>query len=183
MKKNTKKTQTVEATIVNVAKPVRRATKATVLTREIATAKITCPECGGVNGRERANQPCDFCGFFLQVRLNPDHSRYIRGLDATASGRDTYDIGDETADELRGLTVSEVTEATSKALAQMPIEIALSTKIARQFKKSGYSWNEEGIEEWIEARYDGRNPGMVRMNCGNILRAASKRAKIASETI
>ena len=161
---------------IQTAKPTRRSTTATVLTREVHERKLTCPECGGTNGLHRLNQPCDWCSFTLRVQLFPDHSRYCRGLGVTASGRDTYDIGDATADDLRGLTVSEVIEATAKALAQQPIEIGLSVKLGRQFKAAGFGWNEAGIEDWLEARYEGRNVGMIRMNCGNILRNSTKRA-------
>lgn len=164
-----------QTTSTNSSRPARKATSASILTREIHKRHLTCPECGGRNGLHRLNQPCDFCGFTLATRLFPDHSRYVKGLGVTASGRDTYDIGDETADTLREMAVEEVVEATAKALAQMPIEIGLSVKIKRQFDKSGHAWTAEGIENWLNERYEGRNNGMIRMNCGNILRNASKR--------
>lgn len=157
------------------SKPARKTTTATILTREIHTRHLTCPECGGKNGLHRLNQPCDFCGFTLATRLFPDHSRYVKGLGVTASGRDTYDIGDATADSLREMAPEEVVEATAKALAQKPIEIGLSVKLKRQFDKVGYKWNAKGIEKWLSERYEGRNNGMIRMNCGNILRASEKR--------
>jgi len=158
------------------AKPTRRSTTATILTRDVHERHLTCPECGGKNGLHRLNQPCDWCGFTLSVRMFPDHSRYVRGLAVTASGRDTYDIADATADSLRGMGAGEVVDATAAALAQMPIEIGLSVKLGRQFKAAGFGWTEEGIGSWLDARYEGRNPGMIRMNCGNILRNSSKRA-------
>jgi hypothetical protein len=173
MKKTTINT-TTQAT--NAARPARKSTTASVLTREIHTQKLTCPECKGVNGLHRLNQPCDFCGFVLSVRLFPDFSHYVRGLDTTASGRDTFDIADATADDLRGLNEREVVEATARALAQLPITVGLSTKLGWQFKAAGFAWSQDGIENWLDARYEGRNPGMVRMNCGNILRAAGKRS-------
>ena len=163
------------------AKPARTARianfTATALTKDCTnkSSHLTCPECGGINGVERLNQPCDFCGLTLKTRLFPDHERYIRGLDVTASGRDTYDIGDLTADTLRGMDEDDVVRTTAKALAGETIEIALSVKIGRQFKKAGYSWSTNGIKAWLSARYEGRNPGMVRMNCGNLLRGAVKR--------
>lgn len=163
----------------------KKTTTAKVLTRDITpkTKHLTCPECGGVNGVERLNQSCDFCGFILKVRLFPDHERYVRGLDVTASGRDTYDINDETAQDLRGLDETEVLRTTAKALAQMPIEIGLSVKLGRQYKKTGASWEWVAIQNWLFERYEGRNPGMVRMNCGNILRNATKRQQAATEGI
>lgn len=174
MKKQISNIQTTSNT--TAAKPARKQTTASILTKEIHSRKLRCPECGGINGLHRLNQPCDFCGFTLRVQLFPDHSHYVRGLAATASGRDSYDIADSTADDLRGLNDREVVEATARALAQMPIETGLSVKLGRQFKAAGFAWTAEGIENWLDARYEGRNPGMVRMNCGNVLRAASKRA-------
>jgi len=160
-----------------------RTTTANTLTRDLTdkSKHLTCPDCGGVNGVERLNQPCDFCGFVLKVRLFPDHSRYVRGLDVTASGRDTYDIADATADTLRGLDEAEVLRTVAKALAQMPIEHGLSVKLGRQFKKQAGDWGWVSIQNWLFERYEGRNPGMVRMNCGNILRSAAKRARLAAE--
>lgn len=168
------------------AKPARTARisnfTGTALTKECTTKALhlECPECGGINGVDKLNQPCDFCGLTLKTRLFPDHERYVRGLDVTASGRETYDIGDLTADTLRGMDEEEVVSATAKALAQETIEIGLSVKIGRQFKKAGYTWTTNGIKAWLAARYEGRNPGMVRMNCGNILRGAAKRADVAT---
>jgi len=160
-------------------------TTATALTRDLTdkSKHLVCPDCGGVNGVERLNQPCDFCGFMLKVRLFPDHERYVRGLDVTASGRDTYDIADETADTLRGLSEAEVLSTTAKELAGMTIEIGLSVKMSRQFKKSKYDWTPVGIQNWLFERYDGRNPGMVRMNCGNLLRSANKRSMQEAEGV
>lgn len=178
MAKQTKKTQAqIEAEAkLAAAKPVRKPTATVVLTREVHATKITCPECGGKNGLHRLNQPCDFCGFRLRVHLFPKLDRYVKGLDVTKSGRDTLDIADETADKLRGLAEGEVVHETALALAQMPIEIGLSTKLGKQFKAAGFAWTTEGIEDWLLARYEGRNPGMVRMNCGNIMRAATNRS-------
>jgi ribosomal protein L37E len=160
----------------NASKPVRKTGKATVMTRDMNTErKIKCPECGGMNGMVRLNQTCDHCGFMLSVRLFPDHEHYVRGLGVTTSGRDTYDIGDSTADDLRGLTVDLVIEKTAALLAGMDITEGLSVKLNKQFKKSGYNWSSTSIAQWLSDRYEGRNDGMVRMNCGNILRAARKR--------
>jgi hypothetical protein len=160
------------------AAPRRHVASTTILTRENSDRLILCPECGGKNGLERLNQPCDFCGFMLMVRLFPDHSRYVRGLGVTKSGRDTYDIGDSVADGLRELSVPNVLTETAKALAQHPIEIGLSVKIGRQFKAAGFSWTKTGIRTWLKKRYEDRNPGMIRMNCGNILRGATKRSDV-----
>lgn len=161
---------------MTTAKTTTATVSSNVLSRDLNLPKITCPDCGGKNGSHRLNQKCDWCGFFLNVRLFPDHSRYVRGLATTASGRDTYDVADETADQLRGLGVDEVLDVTSKALASLPIEVALSVKMKRQFTKSNYEWTSEGVRDWLREKYQDRNPGMIRMNCGNVLRAASKRS-------
>jgi ribosomal protein L37E len=161
---------------MNVAKPIRRKNTTTVMTRDINTLrKIKCPECGGHNGLARMNQPCDHCGFMLSVKLFPNHDNYIKGLGVTVSGRDTYDIGDDTADVLRGLSEDMVINYVASALAQLPIDIGLSKKVGKQFANSGYDWNTTGIQQWLSDRNEGRNPGMLRMNCGNILRNAKKR--------
>jgi ribosomal protein L37E len=173
--KTTKSVAIVEVKAINT-KPIRKATATVVLTREIHPTKITCPECGGKNGLHRLNQKCDFCGFMLRVHLFPNMERYIKGLGVTKSGRDTLDIADETADRLRGLAEYEVVTETANALAQLSIEIGLSLKLGKQFKATGFTWDADGIHSWLDSRYEGRNPGMVRMNCGNILRAAGKRA-------
>jgi hypothetical protein len=90
------------------------------------------------------------------VRLHPDHARYVRGLASTASGRDSYDIADEVANSLRTKTVDEVFEA-----------------VADQLTKLG----EPATKASLAARWEGRNPGMQRMNAGNVLRGAIRRAQ------
>lgn len=94
------------------------------------------------------------------VRLNPDHNRYVRGLASTASGRDSYDIADEVANSLRAKTIDEVFEA-----------------VADQLTKLG----EATAPEALKARWEGKNPGMQRMNAGNVLRGAIRRAKRKAE--
>jgi hypothetical protein len=94
------------------------------------------------------------------VRLTPNHDRYVRGLASTASGRDSYDIADKVADSLRAKTIDEVFEA-----------------VADQMTKLG----EPTSTKDLKGRWAGRNPGMQRMNAGNVLRGAIRRAKRKSE--
>ena len=90
------------------------------------------------------------------VRLTPDHNRYVRGLASTASGRDSYDIADQVADSLRTKSVDEVFEAVADQL----------TKLGEPTTKAA-----------LASRWEGRNPGMQRMNAGNVLRGAIRRAQ------
>lgn len=82
--------------------------------------------------------------------VKPDLSRYIRHSDVrTGSGRQAVDIGDETADALRGLSLDEVYEKVCSTL---------------------------GLDESdTRAAYAHLNPGMQRMNLGNRLRAFYKK--------
>jgi len=94
------------------------------------------------------------------VRLTPDHSRYVRGLASTASGRDSYDIADKVADSLRAHTIDEVFEMVAKQM----------TKLGEPTTKTD-----------LKGRWSKLNPGMQRMNAGNVLRGAARRAKRKSE--
>jgi len=94
------------------------------------------------------------------VRLTPDHNRYVRGLASTASGRDSYDIADEVANGLRAKTVDEVFEAVADQL----------TKLGEPTTKAA-----------LAKRWEGRNPGMQRMNAGNVLRGAIRRGQRKAE--
>jgi hypothetical protein len=42
-------------------------------------------------------------------------------------------------------------------------------------KAVGAAWNFEVIRSFLNNRYVGRNNGMIRMNCGNIIRAMRNR--------
>lgn len=78
---------------------------------------------------------------------------YVKGLGRTASGKPTLDTADEVADRLRGLTAAEVASYTTKTIAKIT-----------------------GEQIDFGAKYAHLNPGQVRMNCGNRLRAALKNA-------
>jgi len=101
------------------------------------------------------------------VRLKPDHSRYIRGLGETASGRSTYDIDDFVAREMR--SVSKDQDAQYELAANYLSEED-GTKTQEEFKAE------------LEARYAKLNMGMVRMNLGNKIRGVlNRKAKAAEE--
>lgn len=74
---------------------------------------------------------------------------YVRGLGRTASGKPTLDVADQVADMLRGLTVEEVAKLTKTKLKALT-----------------------GEDFDPIAKYGHLNPGQIRMNCGNRLRAA-----------
>ncbi len=85
------------------------------------------------------------------TRLFPDLDRYERY--ENEQGRVTMDIGDEAADELRDC------ETPGDCFAVLKAHGVLTGKALTEKK----------------AKYANLNPGMVRMNCGNILRAFIKR--------
>lgn len=87
--------------------------------------------------------------------VKPDLNRYKVSEIKTASGRKAIDIGDDVATRLRGLDLAEVYEVAAE--------------------ETGYSTSN------LETRYRHLNPGMQRMNLGNLIRGArSKRAKSAA---
>jgi hypothetical protein len=79
-----------------------------------------------------------------KVALRPDRSRYTVGAAETATGRKTIDIGDATAELLRGKALYEIYRLAAAKL-------------------------DEG-EDGLRARYQHLNLGMQRMNLGNRLR-------------
>lgn len=113
---------------------------------------------------------CPNCGVWHHVRLHPDMERYVKGMDATASGRDTVDINDEVATELRGLRLEDLYFHVCDKLMELDEKARFSKAMARDFVKS-----ENTCSTYLENRYGHLNPGMQRMNLGNLLRGAYKR--------
>jgi len=142
--------------------------------------EVFCPECEHVWTPKRLNLSiqCPKCGAWVKVRIKADLSHYFRGLGVTPSGHDTLDIGDGTADLLRGLTAAEAIDVTAVELVRLGIE-TMSKSFVKAFRKAivGGSWCENNLRFFLTQRYADRNNGMVRMNCGNILRAAQIRAE------
>ena len=142
--------------------------------------EVFCPECEHVwtPKRLKLSIQCPKCGAWVKVRIKADLTHYIRGLGVTPSGHDTLDIGDGTADILRGLTAAEAIDVTAAELVRLGIE-TMSKSFRKAFAKAivGGSWCENNLRFFLTQRYSGRNNGMVRMNCGNILRAAQIRAE------
>jgi predicted RNA-binding Zn-ribbon protein involved in translation (DUF1610 family) len=141
--------------------------------------EVFCPECEHVwtPKRLKLSIQCPKCGAWVKVRIKADLTHYIRGLGVTPSGHDTLDIGDGTADILRGLTAAEAIDVTAVELVRLGIE-TMSKSFVKAFRKAivGGSWCENNLRFFLSRRYENRNNGMVRMNCGNILRAAQIRA-------
>lgn len=109
------------------------------------------------------------------VKIRADLSHYIRGLSTTPSGHDTLDIGDATADKLRGLTTEDIINVTAAELYTCG-EKAMSKLFRKDFKKlAGGVWDLDTIASYLSAKYFDRNNGMVRMNCGNLIRSAYNR--------
>lgn len=141
--------------------------------------EVFCPECEHtwIPKRLKLSIQCPKCGAWVKVRIKADLTHYIRGLGVTPSGHDTLDIGDGTADILRGLTAAEAIDVTAVELVRLGIE-TMSKSFVKAFRKAivGGSWCENNLRFFLTQRYADRNNGMVRMNCGNILRAAQIRA-------
>lgn len=75
-------------------------------------------------------------------------AHYVKGEGRTTSGKATFDIADRVADELRGLDVESLFKVAHAKL--------------------------EGFD--ARAKYGHLNPGQIRMNIGNRLRAAYRKA-------
>lgn len=152
-------------------------TPATLDNTPIAEAtRTSCPKCGYVIDTSKSSVSihrgarCPECGKWFLVRLRPDKSRYVRGLGTTANGNDTLDIGDETADLLRGINIDEAYEVVADRLEQYGRECA-STGFIKKFGKDT-PWESYNIHAFLHNKYWDKNVGMQRMNLGNILRAA-----------
>jgi hypothetical protein len=93
------------------------------------------------------------------ITAGADLSKYTRHADIkTASGRPTYDIGDKTAEVLRGKDLDAVYEVTVKTIAKLTGEKGLT------------------VDE-LKTKYSKLNPGQQRMNLGNRLRAAFRNSE------
>jgi len=120
----------------------------------------------------RFNRKCPDCKAWLNVRLNPNHENYVKGLNVTVNGNDTYDINDLTAVALRGMDIKDAyIKAAELMMIEIPRESWFSPKMDREYRKSGKS-----LAEFLSSRWSERNLGMQRMNLGNVLRAAFNRA-------
>lgn len=108
------------------------------------------------------------------VRLHPDLDRYVRGLGQAPSGADTLDIADATADMLRGLDLPALYTVVSEELERLGKKNA-SRGFIKAFGKET-PWEADNLHAFLQDRYADRNNGMQRMNLGNVLRAAQKRA-------
>lgn len=82
--------------------------------------------------------------------IRADLSRYVVSDVKTASGRKAIDIGDDVASRLRGADLTDVYRAAAEATGQ-PMAA-------------------------LHRKYDHLNPGMQRMNLGNLIRGAQSKA-------
>lgn len=113
---------------------------------------------------------CPECGAWHHVRLKPDMERYVKGLAATASGRDTVDINDEVASALRGMDLDSLYNYVCVELEKYEPAARFSKAMGAAFKSAGITCG-----AFLQIRYENLNPGMQRMNLGNLLRGAIKR--------
>lgn len=87
--------------------------------------------------------------------VNPDLSRYEVSEVKTASGRKAIDIADPVAKQLRGLDLGDTYRAASEATGESMAA--------------------------LHRKYDHLNPGMQRMNLGNLIRGAASKAAREAE--
>lgn len=87
--------------------------------------------------------------------VNPDLTRYTVSEVKTASGRKAIDVNDGVAAQLRGLDLSDVYRTASEATGE---------------SMAG-----------LKRRYEHLNPGMQRMNLGNLIRGAASKAAREAE--
>ena len=136
--------------------------------------EVSCPACKHIFETNRSqNICCPKCKAWFLIKLHSDRERYIRGLDTTASGNDTYDIDDDIADMLRGLPIEDVFSVAATFLYGLGVN-CMSKPWKREFGDS--PWEIENIAEAISASQIGKNLGMQRMNVGNLCRNAQRRA-------
>lgn len=138
----------------------------------------SCPLCGaeaaqqtpnGHNTSSPVSNFCNSCGrawslktgrevkVLGPVRLHPDLTHYVKHTVKTVTGRSCLDIDDQVAFALRGLNVDDCYRQTSRYL----IAMGVTPTAKRPTTMSG-----------LRAKYGHLNPGMQRMNLGNILRGA-----------
>lgn len=146
--------------------------------------KMRCSECGhkwvaNIMTDKVLNVRCPECGAWNNVRLNPDLDHYIRGLDTTAGGHSTLDIGDASADLLRGYSPSEMFSVAGSFIFNCGQEF-LSKALTKELKD--VAWNPEALASYFAKKYVRLNNGMQRMNMGNIVRGMYKRMKEAEDS-
>lgn len=161
---------------VNVAESLARV--ASGVQNKDEDHRIICPcgttlDVGKAQAAKFGGCKCPSCGRWHQVRLFPNLDNYVRGLGTTPSGNDTLDIADATADLMRGLPLDELYAVTSQELESLG-----RGSMSKSFLK-GYGtdtpWDLDTIHAYLADRYGIRNPGMQRMNLGNLLRSARTR--------
>lgn len=131
---------------------------------------ITCG-CGHVfTPAKNESVKCPECGAWYKVRLHPNLDHYVKGMAATASGRDTVDIDDTVATMLRGLTLEDLYLTVCEELGKINERARYPKAMQSAMKNTGME-----CKEFLEEKYGSLNPGMQRMNLGNLLRGAYKR--------
>lgn len=166
--------KTREASITLCEKQVIKAIKAPKPARINPLRTDKCPECGsstthGTNDDGVDFNECNECDWqysavITKPKLEPKFENYVVGKGTTASGRQTIDRDDYIANLLRGMDLNDIYALTARVMADHGIE----------FIGAGSRKMETG-EADFRARYAHLNPGMQRMNLGNILRGVMGR--------
>jgi len=140
-------------------------------------AIVTC-NCGRSFVPPRSESyKCPDCDRWFKVRLHPNLEHYVKGMAATASGRDTVDIDDSVATMLRGLDLDALYDVVCEEMGKLSEGAVFSKPMTAAFKKSGMT-----CFEFLVSKFGKLNPGMQRMNLGNMLRGAYKRDQIIKNT-
>lgn len=138
-----------------------------------------CPECGagtthGTDDEGTDFNKCDSCDWEIYAtkapgkpKLEPKFENYVVGKGTTASGRQTIDRDDYIANLLRGMDLNDIYAMTARVMDELDVR-----SIGAGSRKM------ETGEADFRARYAHLNPGMQRMNLGNVLRGVMGRLGI-----
>ncbi len=96
--------------------------------------------------------------------VDPDFDKYVKHSMKTPSGRRALDIDDEAAATLRGVALVDCYYLVAKRGA--------STEVVAFGDERTEEERIERIETALRTKYEHLNPGMQRMNLGNVLRRA-----------
>lgn len=167
------------------AERIERVTKAPRITRANLFALKACPKCNskeltfgkvnpdGVLEHEGTVCNCEACDWGVDFngnyKVDPDMNRYSVGLGVTTTGRKTIDIDDYVASTLRGMDINDVYRYTAEVLRVLGID-----HVGSGNKKTTCSLSD------LQNRYGHLNPGMQRMNLGNVLRGVMRRYEMES---
>lgn len=171
--------KTREASITLCQKSSTKIAKAPKPTKINLLRADKCPDCGagtthGTDDEGTDFNKCDNCDWEIYApkapgkpKLEPKFENYVVGKGTTASGRQTIDRDDYIANLLRGMGLNDIYAMTARVMDELDVRTI----------GAGSRKMETG-EADFRARYSHLNPGMQRMNLGNVLRGVMGRLGI-----